>query len=622
MTKFFNYSTALGRLVITLGLGLLVMAVSLWVLPASSLILAFVHGGYWLILGLSILWGLALWRVIPTWAKEERWTRRDLGWAVGVIPLVAVLLVHEPTGFKILMDEIQLLGTSMAMHFQRMVGVPQRGVDMQGIFEFLAMQPDKRPLFFPFLLSGLHDIIGYRPENAFLLNGLLLVVLMGLTFLAGRALAGPAAGWVSCLAWAGLPLLGQNARGGGFELLNIVMILAVGLLAGWYYKKRDESSMFALIFGGMLLAQTRYESPLFLGAVAIVIGMVWWEDRKVVFPAWLMLCPLFLAPVLWGMRIFEARPEAWEMASLPGHDTVFSFGIMSENISHALSFWFSTGVEQPNSITLAVLGLGGLIMAVVTLPRIIKNWASQAPVVKVGLWFGLALLGHLLLMLGYFWGRFDDPVIRRLSLPTHLLFVMILPWLAGLAPKPGKVVSGAGVFLAVGFLVTGVPGMARQAATRLYFPALDTAWRREFISLHPERDFLVIDNESTIWITHLVSSTPVTSARNRPEAIAYNLRNRIFSGVYVFQRFSITPETGVLTVEPGYDLGERFVLETVVERTWRVDKLSRISKLKAVREANGEVITAPEIHEMSNVPDVPRQERENAFFETWLKKLP
>src|SRR5262249_54655172 len=143
--------------------------------------------------------------------------------------------------------------------------------DLQGIFELMGGLVDKRPLFFPFLVSILHDATGYRPENPFYLNAILTWVLLGLSYLGGRALGGWRAGLLAAMWWITLPLLGQNARGGGFELLNIVMIILTALASGIYYQRRDATSMIAMIYSGILLAQTRYESPLFLLPVAVVL---------------------------------------------------------------------------------------------------------------------------------------------------------------------------------------------------------------------------------------------------------------------------------------------------------------------------------------------------------------
>jgi hypothetical protein len=202
------------------------------------------------------------------------------------------------------------------------------------------------------------------------------------------------------------------------------------------------------------------------------------------------------------------------------------------------------------------------------------------------------------------------------------LFVFAPLLAVRLWPRPER---AAGVLLAIGgfaLVGTGIPALAKQGATKLYYPALDTAWRREFMAARPERDYLFIDNESTTWITHLVSATPVLQARKRPEAIAFNLRNRLFSGIFVFQQFDIDEQTGRLTIKPEDDLGPAFELEPLAERTFRVDLLSRISRVKAVRLAGGEVATAVAIQESAGRPKASRDAREKAFLSEWLKNLP
>jgi hypothetical protein len=90
---------------------------------------------------------------------------RGVDWAsVAVVGLGGtVLLVHEAFGFKIVMDELMLAGTSMSMHFERTVLTPFRGNNIHGVFVIVEGMMDKRPLFFPFLESILHDLTGYRP---------------------------------------------------------------------------------------------------------------------------------------------------------------------------------------------------------------------------------------------------------------------------------------------------------------------------------------------------------------------------------------------------------------------------------------------------------------------------
>jgi hypothetical protein len=609
-------------MLLTIGVALLVGLVTLITLTPDQATQVLLGGGYWFELSAAIVFGWALIRNATEIRRSLRWTPVDTRCCAALAIMWVVLLVHESPGFKILMDEIHLLGTSMAMHFSRAAYVPQRGHDLQGVFELMGGLVDKRPLFFPFLVCTVHDLTGYRPENPFYLNAVLTFALLALSYLGGRALGGWRAGLLAALWWLTLPLIGQNARGGGFEVLNLVMILTTALLAGWHYRRRDEWSMTLLVCSGVLLAQTRYESPLFLAAVAAVIVLVWVEDHAVRLPWLVMISPVLLAPVPLLMRVFQARPESWEMASKPGTSTVFSVANIPDNAAHAVAFGFNIGVDQPNSPILSACGVIAVVLCLVKLPRWIGRWSTEPVALRTTLLFSAALLGHFILMLCYFWGKFDEPVIRRLSLPTHLLLIFATVVAARDFARMNRALTTLLAIASLAFVVTGAPGLARQAATRLYYPALDVAWRREFMHERPEKDYLVIDNDSTVWITHQVSATPVVQARTRPEAIAYNLRNRMFGAIYVFQRFDIDEKTGALKIKPEDDLGTAYGLETIAEQTFRVDTLSRLSRVKSLRLPDGSEAQAAPIAAAADFNPAERTAREKAFLEDWIKHLP
>jgi hypothetical protein len=608
-------------------LGLLVLAsfaallLGFVLIPDRPAITFVSRTGYWFVLVAFVIFVGALWQSFREEILSLRWRRID--WiSVVVVGLGGiVLMVHETFGFKIVMDEIMLLGTSMSMHFDKTVLTPVRGNDIQGTFVILDGMMDKRPLFFPFLVSLLHDLTGYRPANSFVLNGILTFGFLGLIHCAGRLLAGRTAGWLGVALCSGLPLLAHNATGGGFELLNLVMILGTLLLGARLVEKRDHAAMVALCFSALLLAQVRYESVIYLLPVAGIVLWVWWREGRVILPWQVIIAPLLMVHYPLQHRIFDLRASAWEMGSQPGYTIPFSPTYIADNLYHAFGFFFAKPTDQPNSLLLSTLGLIAVPFFLLALTKWARSLPRESPMTVATTFFAIGFAAQFALMMCYFWGKFDDPVIRRLSLPTHLGLVIAV--LAVLPQLAGAVVMRGLLALAVIALVSvGIPSMAAHAYSQEYLPGRETAWRRAFIAEQPRHDYLMIDNDSILWITHQISATPVVQARLRRDSLIFHMRNRTFSDMFVFQRFSIDADTGRKTLRDGDDLGPGFVLETVREERLQTLTLTRISRLKSI-DSGTAAASGPDPIDATVPKDRAEIERQRrAYLENFLKQLP
>jgi len=189
-----------------------------------------------------------------------------------------LLLVHEAYGFKILMDEVMLLGTSMSMHLDKTALVPMRGHDIQGRSSSWPASSTSARCSSPSWCRCCM-ISPVTAGKRLPLNTVLTFVLLTLTYLTGCRISGRGAGVAAVLLLTSLPLLAQNATGGGFELLNLVMILATLLLGMRYVARRDAHSLEA--FGwryppGQHPLRVRPLSPARRPDGAVV----WWSDRK------------------------------------------------------------------------------------------------------------------------------------------------------------------------------------------------------------------------------------------------------------------------------------------------------------------------------------------------------
>jgi hypothetical protein len=353
----------------------------------------------------------------------------------------------------------------------------------------------------------------------------------------------------------------------------------------------------------------------------LVVLWVWWREGRT-----LLTWPVIVAPVLMvhyplQHRIFDLRASAWEMFSKPGYTEPFSPAYVPENLSHALKFFFGQASDQPNSLVLSILGCIAVPFFLLLVLKRLRALGNESPVNLTVTVFSLGFALQFGLMMCYFWGKFDDAVIRRLSLPTHLgMVIAVLAVLPAFAqPVLARVLLGVAAF---GLIARGVPSMAAHAYSQEYIPGRETAWRREFMAAQPRPDYLMIDNDATLWVTHLVSATPTVVAVKRREDIAFHMRNRTFSEVFVFQRYNIDPDTRRMTLREGDDLGSAFVLEPVAERRLQLLTLSRISRVKEIRLGD-ETITAPDpvtakVPKSRAAIDRARQQ----FLENYMKQLP
>lgn len=597
-----------------------------WFVAPGQAVALVAQAGYWFLLATVVLFGWYLWRL-----AAPRWRGWRPGWADGwavalVVACWGLWMAHEKPGYKILADEVLLTATSMGMHYEREVALPVRATDVRGPWQFPEKMLDKRPYFFPFLVSLVHDLSGYRSANAFAANATLGLLFLGLVYAIGwRAGGSRWAGALLVVLFAGLPLLAQQARGGGFELLNLVMMATVLLLAWRYLDAPEEDALAALCLAGVLLAFSRYESVVFILPVAAVALTGWARVGRVILPWPVALAPLWLLPYLLQNRVFAISPDAWQMASKPGVTAPFSLDYLPGNLGHALAFFLDTSGYQANAIYFSVLGLAALPFFLLLVVRWLRA-GGTAGATEVGLaWWSLGQVVIAILLMLYFWGQFDDPVIRRLSLPVHLLFAVALVVMASRLARRFTsswrlLFAGAAAAL---FLVS-LPMMVRNAYGWEYRPGLEMAWRQDFLARQARRDFLFIDRDQTFWITERVPATPIQQAAERREALAYHLRNHSFSAMYVFQRFTVDEATGALRLEPKDDVGPAYELEPVEERRIATLHLARISRVTAIRDGDQVVARARPYAQEAVEPRSAAELRqaESRYLERWIRNLP
>jgi Dolichyl-phosphate-mannose-protein mannosyltransferase len=584
--------------------------------------------GYAVMLG---TFGLFAWSVVRliSWNKlAGSW--RGGGWKIVllVVAASAVLHIQEPHGFKVVNDEILQVSTSQRMHFSREANTVQRAYQLGNNFELMQGDLDKRPLFFPFLISVLHDVSGYRPENAFILNALLTPVLLGLLYLVVRMVIGPAGGVSAILLFITAPLLTQTVAGGGFEVLNLVMILATLYLGMHYAAAPSAATVGAFALAGVLLAQVRYESVLFVAPVAAVILYVSWKNRVIELP-WQLLCaPLLL--VLYPLQFsgMLARPDPWQLGDRPSGHGLYSLAYFYDNVGKALRYFLSGDHSQSNSHLVVLGGIIGIGFFWMYLYRRNREMAQSRPTETVFAIFIVALCAQAFLMLCYFWGAYDEVLTVRLSLPTQLLFVLafvfIYPHLVpATAWRWRLLLIGTGLY----FCWWTLPTLAARAYAHENLAAETCNWYRDYLNTRPDRHFLVIEPAMPrLWIAYGVPSIGHEILAQRVDEFCYHYRMGTFGDCLVVQKLGVGDyQTGGLVPVALHDFGRAMKLETVREIRYKPTYAIRISRMVELDEKGlraWAATTRSMLKNGSSVSESAPDPRDDAFTKEWLRKLP
>ena len=537
-------------------------------------------GGYWVILA-----GFMAFMYFLLRSLRSEWSQmKKIGdwWRAGLLIIGAsgFLHLHEPHQFKIVADEVVLSSTAMQMHFARESGVVLRGYEFAGNFLPMQVYLDKRPLFFPFLLSLVHDLTGYRVANVFALNALVTLTLVAGCYLVGRRMGGAWAGAAAVLLLCAIPLVGQNATGGGFELLNIAMIVVTVWLGLRYAERADSDRLCAFVLAGVLLAQTRYESVLFLAPVAASILYIWLREKRVDLPWALIFSPLLLLVYPLQHNVFKMSESTWQLNDVAGATSPFALRYFYDNVGHALNFFFSFNGTQPSSWLVAVLGMVATAFFALVLYKKHREFFARDRGMAVASIFIIALVLHTGLMLCYFWGKWDDPIIRRLSLPVHVLFILAIlfvgPHLVSHARRWHALTWMAAIYV-LGFTV---PASAMHRFTQDNFAARTTNWLGGYIRTLGDKNVLAIDNNAGLqWFLYRKSSINPLLFASRIDEYAFHYESHSFEDYLVVQRAGVDLKTGDRFVSVEDDLGPGVKLQLIEEKAFSPIYLVRLSRV-------------------------------------------
>jgi len=538
-----------------------------------------IHYGYWTTLLAFVLFVGFLVRMAR--AGGGGW--RPHRWGLLAVLLGGALLqLLEPHRLRVMYDEYALLTTSLDMHRERSAATVSYAVnDGSGHLQYLGGYVEKRQLFFPFLLSLVHDLTGYRPENGFVLNALLGAAYLGVAYWAGCLLGGTGIGLLGVLLAAGLPLAAQNATGGGYDLLAVTLLLLLFVQMVRYLRVPGRANADLLVIIAILAVQVRDESWLLGLLAAAVLVWGWRKTRRLELSWFLALSPLLLLTPLLVNRVFFATPAYFESVAR-GVDT-FGAGYFRRNLADAIHYLYNGNGTLTNSPLLSWLGTPALLVCIVAALGNFRAAIRDGNPLLVLLGFAVFAAGFTGVVLFYFWGQFTDPVAARLSFPLQAVFLLSILSLAPRLLRTRRRLRLAQGAAALFVLAYAVPVEARHAATDRLPVSLEAQWAVDYTLAHGDGRTLFVAFSALPMLCHERPAIPLGFMSAAPEFFDSLIDSPAYRQVLALEVYRRDAATGGWV--PVHDDLTRYcqrrgiVLEPVAEKVFVPGYESRISRL-------------------------------------------
>lgn len=552
-------------------------------------------------------------------ARHAVWLDRQPISTTSLVILALIILFtvsREPLEFKISYDEQALSVTAMNMHFNRQIAYPDAGYEINGRYELLGNSLNKRPAFFPFLVSLIHDISGYRINNVFYLNLFLTGLTVLLLFLISRVIADEYSALLVVSLFSITPLVSQNASGGGFEILNITMLLLCLWISIQYLKKPDTTLMLTLWFSVLLLAQTRYESILFVPFAALVILLGLRVKGIHSLPAPVMLMPLLLVPPVIHLKANINDKETWQVAE---HEiSTFSTDYLVQNIGAGVEYLFSFSPYSSNNPLLAVTGVIAIVIFAVRLPRLINNASThnKASLIAVAI-FMFAIICHFCLILVYHDGNLNNTETHRYALPLFIALSIALSFVlkGNLNSLGGK--SAAVIPLLISAYVFSFPASAKQTPTNSSIVQKRVNWILDYFDSLPERDYILLIHDPWDFILHKIPASSLQTVSELADKTTYHLNKGTYHQILIVQDYFVDPKTGSRRYADTDFLDQRFSLQEVSNIQLAPFRHSSLSVIESVNLSLSPVKTANDkTYDRNRLPAI-----DSRSYAEWIKNL-
>ena len=445
--------------------------------------------------------------------------------------LTSLVFVSVRVRFKTLSDETNLLSVSRSMLNDKNCLNPTIGKYFYGNLNVIHREMPKRPLMFPFMVHLLHTFTGFREQNPFIFNFIVMFLFLSGVYIGARKFLDVPSGVAAMFFVLSYPVFTIFGTSAGFDLLNSAFFVLI-MAATYYFLKRPSSVAFSFLFASLLVfSNIRYESMIFLFLVPLLlIKKIKWHylrDCSYLF----FITPLVNLPYLW-QRI--QKHSSLNPTELP----LFSLSSFGKNVT----MFFKNLIDFDYFFPYA--GFVSIVSILIIIYLIVEVLRGKIKLEDYERYFLVVLFASIfistILYFSHYFGVSTHPSTARFFITLSIVFAFAPTALKILKPR---CLSGAA------FLIVSIACFLFYhpiAVEGRFINTLKLNRRTEhclkFISELNDRNILIVSPRPGQYTALGYGAVNFSYANENRSSLLYEASRHLYSKIIVFQQIEYEGE--------------------------------------------------------------------------------
>jgi hypothetical protein len=423
------------------------------------------------------------------------------------------------------------------------------------------------PLVFPFMVHLVHAVTGFRYQNSFAVNFIVMFLFLSGVYIAARRFSDMPTAVAAMLLVICYPVITIYGTSGGFDLSNTAFFMLV-IAATYSFVKTPSSRSFAFLFASLLvLTNIRYESVAFLFVLPLLLvalRKIKWQHLKDC--SWLLfVTPLLSLPYIWQ------RILTWGTHKSYYQTPTFSFAQMVQNLTTFFKNLIDFDYFLPYAGFVSIISM--LILAYLIVEtirkRILRQGYQRLFLIVLIVIFSVSSVIYF----AYFFGFYVHPSGAR--------FFMILSVLLALAPIALRILKP--------HFLSGTTLLIISSVCFLYYHPIAvegrfinslTLNRRtdhciDFIEKLNSRNILIIDPRPGQYTAMGYGAVDFAYANEHRNEILTEAQRHLYSRIIVFQQISYDTEqpTEDTVLHQDYKLNPLYEIQVTAAEFLRISEV-------------------------------------------------